>query len=157
MNKVGWGVVLLTALAVSGCGGTGAAPDDATWAIAMTPSGEEFTLELADTPRKRRLGYMFRERIGPREGMLFLFDDVDTHSIWMKNCVVPLDILWLDEGFRVVHQVRGAQPCPAGGPCPSMVPPMTSRYVLELAAGAAASAAIENGDRLVVLWQKAGG
>jgi uncharacterized membrane protein (UPF0127 family) len=149
-------LVVLVALAASGCREAGAAPEDATWAIAMTPSGEEFTLELADTPRKQRLGYMFRERIGPREGMLFLFDDVDTHSIWMKNCVVPLDILWLDEGFRVLHQVRDARPCPPAGPCPSMVPPMTSRYVLELSAGAAASASIENGDRLVVLWQKAG-
>ncbi len=156
MTRVAPAAVLAMTLAISGCHGAGAAPGDATWAIAMAPSGEEFTLELADTPRKQRLGYMFRERIGPREGMLFLFDDVDAHSIWMKNCVVPLDILWLDEGFRVLHQVRDAQPCPAGGPCPSMVPPVMSRYVLELSAGAAASAAIENGDRLVVLWQKAG-
>ena len=155
MNHFAW-VGVLIVLAAAGCAGAGAAPEGAGWAIAMTPSGEEFTLELADTPRKQRLGYMYREEIGPREGMLFLFDDVDVHSIWMRNCIVALDILWLDDGFRVVHQVRGAEPCPAEGPCPSMVPPMTSKYVLELSAGSAAAAAIENGDRLVVLWEKAG-
>ena len=146
----------LFVLALSCCAGAAKAPSDASWAVAMTPSGAEFTVELADTPRKQRLGYMFREEIGPREGMLFLFDGVDVHSIWMRNCVVPLDIIWLDEGFRVLHQIRGAEPCPADGPCPSMVPPMPSRYVLEVAAGSAASAGIENGARLVILWEREG-
>lgn len=123
-----------------------------SWAIAIAPSGAEFTVELADTPEKQRLGYMYRDEIGPHEGMLFLFPDVDRHSIWMKNCRVALDILWLDESHRVVHRVLGARPCPERGPCPSMVPPVPSRYVLELASGSADAAGLDLGDRLVVLW-----
>jgi len=127
-----------------------------TWAVAIAPSGAEFTLELADTPDKQRLGYMFRDSIGPNEGMLFLFDDVERHGIWMKNCRASLDILWLDGRFRVLHRVLGAVPCPADGPCPSMVPPVPARYVLELAAGSAEAAGLREGDRLVVLWEPGG-
>jgi uncharacterized membrane protein (UPF0127 family) len=148
-------LVLATVL-MSSCGGSRGAPSSTGWATAIAPSGTEFTLELATTPEQRRRGYMDREEVGPHEGMLFLFDDVDRHGIWMKNCLVPLDILWLDETFRIVHRVESAPPCPPDGECPSMVPPMRSRYVLELAAGASRSAGLEVGDRLVVLFEEPG-
>ncbi len=120
------------------------------WAVAIFPSGAEFSLEIAATDGQRRLGYMFREEVPADEGMLFLFGATDRHGIWMKNCRVPLDIIWLDEDFRVVEIAAGAQPCPADGPCPSMQPMRASRYVLEVAGGRAAEEKLTQGDLVII-------
>lgn len=121
------------------------------WAVGVLPSGDEFRLEIAATPEQQALGYMFRERVGPREGMLFLFAGPGQHSIWMKNCKVPLDLLWLDENWRVVYIAHEQQPCPAEGECPGVTPLGVSRYVLELAGGTARAQNLQPGDPIVVL------
>jgi uncharacterized membrane protein (UPF0127 family) len=121
--------------------------------VAVFPSGAEFSLEVVADPASRRLGYMFREHVGPREGMLFVFEQADRHSIWMKNCKVPLDIIWLDPDFRVVEIARDQPPCPEHGECPSLVPMRTARYVLEVAAGGAAEQDLELGERIRILTE----
>ena len=120
-------------------------------AVVVLPSGDEFMVELAVTPEERRVGYMYRDEIGPREGMLFLFETDGAHGIWMKNCKVALDIIWLDREFRVVHIARDRQPCEPDGPCPSAYPFRPARYVLELASGRAGETGLEAGDKVVVL------
>ena len=84
----------------------------------------------------RALGYMDREHVGPEEGMLFVFEQVDRHGIWMKNCKFPIDIVWLDEDRRIVHVAESVPPCKAD-PCPAYEPLRRARYVLELNAGQA--------------------
>ena len=120
------------------------------WAVAVFPSGAEFSLEIAATDRQRQRGYMFREEVAAHEGMLFLFDATERHSIWMKNCRVTLDIIWFDEDFRVVEIAAEAQPCSADGPCPSMRPMRASRYVLEIAGGRAAEEKLTRGDLVII-------
>jgi len=120
-------------------------------AVAVLPSGDEFMVELAVTPEERRIGYMHRDEVGPRDGMLFLFGSDQIHGIWMKNCRVALDIIWLDRDFQVVHIAPDRQPCEPDGPCPSAYPFRPARYVLELAAGRAAETGLKTGDRVVVL------
>jgi uncharacterized membrane protein (UPF0127 family) len=124
------------------------APPD--WAVAVFPSGAEFSLEIAATPQQRQLGYMHREKIPANEGMLFLFDEPQRHGIWMRNCRAALDIIWLDKSLRVVEIFADAQPCPAEGPCPSMQPMQVADYVLEVAAGRAAAEKLRPGDLLVI-------
>ncbi len=126
------------------------ASDVPEWAVAVFPSGAEFALEIAATDRERQLGYMFREEVPAHEGMLFLFGATERHGIWMKNCRVALDIIWLDEDFRVVEIAAGAQPCPADGPCPSMKPMRESRFVLEIAGGRAAEEKLALGDLVII-------
>jgi uncharacterized membrane protein (UPF0127 family) len=128
-----------------------AATDPVKWAVAVFPSGAEFSLEVVADPASRRLGYMFREHVGPRDGMLFVFEAPDRHSIWMKNCKVPLDIIWLDPDFRVVEIAPDQPPCPEQGDCPSIMPMRTASYVLELAAGGVAEQGLELGDRIQIL------
>ncbi len=125
------------------------------WKIAVFPSGAEFSLEIAADDAARARGYMFRERVGPREGMLFVFDEPGHHSIWMKNCKVSLDVVWLDAAFRVVQIAHELQPCPAEGACPASVPMRSASYVLEVAGGAARRAGLEPGDLIVLLEQPA--
>lgn len=114
----------------------------------LLPSGRVLSVEVADTPAKRERGYMFREKIGDSEGMLFLMERVDFHPFWMKNCKVALDILWLDEGFKVVHIERALPPC-LKDPCPSYLPMQAGLYVLEMQSGLSAKLGIKIGDRIV--------
>jgi uncharacterized membrane protein (UPF0127 family) len=120
------------------------------WAVAVFPSGASFTLELAATPSQQRSGYMFREHVPDDEGMLFLFAGPERHSIWMKNCKVSLDIIFLDANFRVIEIFSDAPPCVADEPCPSMQPMQVSNYVLEVAGGRAAAEKLRLGDTVVI-------
>ena len=120
------------------------------WATAVLADGTAFTLEVAATEAARERGYMERE-VGPREGMLFVFDEAGRHSFWMKNCRVPLDILWLDASFRIVHLAAAQPPCPAEGDCPSIVPMRPAHYALEFASGTARAHGLKPGTRVDVL------
>ncbi|MDR0650181.1 MAG: DUF192 domain-containing protein [Candidatus Peribacteria bacterium] len=76
---------------------------------------------------------MFRETLADNAGMLFIFDQEDHHSFWMKNTLIPLDILRLHSGLQIVD-IQQAQPCEAD-PCPSYLPSSSAQYVLELNQG----------------------
>lgn len=121
------------------------------WAVAVLPSGHEFSLEVAADPASRARGYMGRDEVPPRAGMLFIFDEDGRPGFWMKNCKIPLDMVWLDAGFRVVFVAADQRPCPAEGDCPTVAPPVPARYVLEFAAGTAARENLKAGDDVVVL------
>ena len=115
------------------------------------PGGEEFSLSVAADEASRARGLMFREKIGAREGMLFVFEAADLHSFWMKNCLVRLDIVWLDDTWRIVDVAHDLRPCPAEGPCPLVMPIAPSRYAIELAGGTARRLGLGRGGRIVVL------
>lgn len=108
-------------------------------------------LEVARDDASRARGYMFRESVGPREGMLFVFDETARHSFWMKNCKISLDIVWLDAEQHVVSIAESLPPCPPEGDCPSTAPAVPARYVLEFASGTVRSQHLKVGDAVVVL------
>jgi uncharacterized membrane protein (UPF0127 family) len=111
------------------------------------PGGKSVTAELAVSDEERARGLMFREKILPDQGMLFVFESEDRHSFWMKNTLVALDMLWLDSEKRVIHIAADVPPC-TEDPCPSYGPDRPARYVLELKNGRAAAEGIKVGDRL---------
>ncbi|MEN6310530.1 MAG: DUF192 domain-containing protein [Acidobacteriota bacterium] len=111
------------------------------------PNGRSVTAELAVTEAERARGLMFREKIQPDEAMLFVFDSEDLHAFWMKNTLIPLDMLWLDGARRVIHIASDVPPCQED-PCPSYGPDTPASYVLELKAGKAAAEGLKVGDRL---------
>ncbi|MBN1271237.1 MAG: DUF192 domain-containing protein [Candidatus Aminicenantes bacterium] len=100
------------------------------------PDGFSITAECAVTEAERALGLMYREKIESDQGMLFIFSREGIYSFWMKNMVIPLDILWLDKNKRIVHIAENVPPC-RKVPCPSYGPSIPAMYVLELKAGSA--------------------
>lgn len=101
-------------------------------------------VEIADTPDTRELGLMYRNHLGDNAGMLFIFPSPSATQFWMKNTVIPLDMLFADSNRKVVGIVANAQPYSEallggfGG----------TLYVLEVNGGYAAGHAIAVGDRL---------
>ncbi len=100
------------------------------------PSGKVLQVEVMVSDQDRAMGLMFRPSLAPDRGMLFLFEDLDFHGIWMKNCKFPIDILWLDDDKKVVYVQEAAAPC-TSEPCPVYTPLRRARYVLEIGSGQA--------------------
>ena len=95
------------------------------------PSGKVLQTEVMVKDEDRMMGLMFRPSLPLDHGMLFLFDEMGKHTIWMKNCKFPIDILWLDENRRVVHLEEAVPPCKAE-PCPVYAPLREAAFVVEL-------------------------
>ena len=114
------------------------------------PSGAVYSLEVARTPQETGQGLMFRESLRPRSGMLFLFQDGQPHRFWMKNTMIPLDMIWLDGEGRVIFVSANTPPCRAD-PCPSYGPDVPIDSVLEIAGGMAEREKVTPGSRLRIL------
>ncbi len=127
----------------------GAPQADALRIVTITaPGGTRIQAELADTPQKRSRGLMFRERLAPNVGMLFVFEEEGEWSFWMKNTIVALDILWLGPDKKIVHVEENVQGCRAD-PCAEYKPNKSALYALELPAGTIKREKLANGMKLV--------
>lgn len=125
-------------------------PEGARWGTMRLPSGAALNVEIADTPELIQQGYMFREKVPEGEGMVFFLGSLDIHPFWMKNCRTALDIIWLDEQWRIVQIAESLPPCKED-PCPSYTPVQRSLYVLEVGPGQASRLGLRLGDRLSYL------
>ena len=93
-----------------------------------------FCLELAETPEEKEQGLMNYRYLPESQGMLFVFDDTNPRQFWMKNTVIPLDLIYLDENFSVVD-IKTLPPCESD-PC-EIYTSKPAMYVLEINAGLA--------------------
>ncbi len=101
-----------------------------------------FTVELADDPQSRAIGLMFRPSMPPDHGMLFDYHREQLVTMWMKNTLIPLDMLFIAGDGRIVHIAMRTVPrslavISSGRPV---------RAVLELNAGTAEAKGIRTGD-----------
>ncbi len=103
-----------------------------------------FLAEVAKTKAQRMKGLMFRENLPSDKAMFFVFEQPSVHNFWMKNCKIPLDIIWLDENYKVVAISPNNQPC-GKGDCPSIQPSVLAKYVLEINAGLASQSGFSEG------------
>lgn len=92
------------------------------------------TAEVADTPQLRTQGLMHRKEMHQDKGMLFVFEEEVQHGFWMKNTLIPLDMLFLDDELRIVDIISDVPICTTQY-CKSYVPDSMYLYVLEVNAG----------------------
>jgi hypothetical protein len=104
----------------------------------------EIRVDVAVTPRAFQRGLMFREELGPDEGMLFFYDQPQEASFWMKNTLIPLDLLFIEEDGTVAKIVRNAVP----GSLASMRSGVPVAAVLEINGGRAGELGVEPGSTL---------
>jgi uncharacterized membrane protein (UPF0127 family) len=101
------------------------------------------TVEIAATPAQQSLGLMYRKQLGENAGMLFVFDTTVEHPFWMKNTVLPLDMIYLGDDRKIVGIVKDAVPFTTT----SRTVGVPSRYVLEVNAGFSAKHDLKTGDQ----------
>ena len=105
----------------------------------------QITVELARTAGQRSMGLMYRKKLGPARGMLFLFEQEQTQRFTMRNTSIPLDMIFIDSSLTVTGIIENTKPY-ANGPFSIDRP---SRYVLEVNAGFCARHGITTGDSVV--------
>ena len=114
------------------------------------PDGTIIQAELATTGEQVSRGMMFRTQLAADRGMLFVFSDMQPRGFYMFQTLIPLDIVWIDAGRRIVYISKDTPPCSSRNPsqCPTYGEGAPAQYVLELAAGQATAHGLKVGDRL---------
>ena len=102
-------------------------------------------VELATTPDERRKGLSGRASLEQGTGLLFVFEEASIHCFWMKDMAFAIDMVWVNPDGAVVKVVERAQP--SSYPT-SFCPADPALYVLEVNAGEARSAGIQEGVQL---------
>ena len=127
------------ALALAGC------RDRGPVAVIRGPGGAvEVSLEVAATPAERERGLMYRTSLAEGRGMLFVFEEDGYQSFWMKNTLIPLDLLFIARDGTVVGIHANATPLSTA----DIAVGKASRYVLEVPGGWAARHGISAGARV---------
>lgn len=108
--------------------------------VDITIGDKKYKVEIADTPEKQEKGLMGLESLPEDQGMLFIYDEPQDLSYWMKNTLISLDIIFIDDDMEVVSVKQGQ---------PMSEEPITEndvQYVLEVNS----NSCIEEGDQLVI-------
>jgi len=101
-------------------------------------------IEIADDDAKRMQGLMYRDSMAENHAMLFVFPDEDERSFWMKNTIIPLDIIYVNAKNQIITTQKNAVPysedsIPSNGP---------AKYVVEVNAGFCERHSVKPGDHI---------
>lgn len=111
MRAAGAAFVLFLTSAGASAAGAGATECAPGFLDLAAPGSEmRFQVEVADTEDERAEGLMFRESLGAREGMLFVYPQPVRRAFWMRNTPLPLDLIFFDSTGRVQHVHHNARP-----------------------------------------------
>jgi uncharacterized protein len=111
-------------------------------------AGQTIQLEVASTPQQQEIGLMFRTELASNRGMLFPFEPPRPVQFWMRNTLIPLDMVFMRDG-EVKAIASNAAPCTTEV-CPLYGTAISVNQVLELPAGLASELGIRVGDRLTI-------
>lgn len=112
------------------------------------PDGTRINVELAITPEEQQKGLMFREELQENTGMLFIQSEPRLTAFWMKNTLIPLDIIFIDENSKIIN-VERAVPCEQTA-CVTYPSKDKAKYVLEINAGESKTHNLKPNDPLII-------
>lgn len=118
--------------------------DDGPAKLLLKSNHQVLSLEVAAKSAEWQKGLMNRESLAALEGMIFLGTEERYRSFWMKNTYIPLDIIFLDKDFKIVHIAKNTTPLSEAS-ISSLAP---AQYIVELNAGSADDLAWKVGDQL---------
>ncbi len=109
-----------------------------------------FLAEVAATESEKAKGLMYRQSLAKDRCMFFVYGEEGNHAIWMKNCLIALDVAWVDAEGKVVETVEHAPPCSPmrGDDCPTYGGMQVSRYFIEFPAGTFKRLGLKKGDHV---------
>lgn len=141
-------LVLSVFVVLSACSKEDAAQDGLQKISIVAPDGSvrtEYKVEIADTKEKMYNGLMGRTSLNKDAGMLFdmalIPQDVDV-ALWMKDTLIPLDMIFADENGKIFHIHENAQP----NDTTPIYPPQRPQMVLEVNGGQSAEFGLQVGD-----------
>ncbi len=140
---------LIAMILAAGCVSTTNQMQTAQVEISTASSSVLVNAEVADTPDAWGRGLMFRTSLDDNGGMIFMFSDEQPRTFWMKNTLIPLDMIFISTSNQIVDIKKNFEPCRAD-PCPAYTSRLPARYVLEVNGGFADRNGVEVGNRVNV-------
>ena len=117
----------------------------------LLPGGAVFEVEIAKTPQQTERGLMFRENLEDKQGMLFIFEKNDIRLFWMKNTLIDLDMLFIDDSGAITSIAKNMPRSYLGAPEEEIAQAAGwGKYVLEVKAGTAQKYNLKEGDKLIL-------
>ncbi len=113
-------------------------------------------VETPDELDEHARGLMFRQKLPLSAGMLFAYNNEEPRTFWMKNTLIPLDMIFLDSSSKIVDIFENVPPCEQEQ-CPTYPSEQPAQYVLEVNAGFVNGKDIRIGDRLATSDDEAKG
>ncbi|MCC6643170.1 DUF192 domain-containing protein [Candidatus Peregrinibacteria bacterium] len=112
----------------------------------------EFEVEVASNEAQRKVGLMNRKALDENKGMLFIFQSQGYMNFWMKNTLIPLDMIFIDQDGIIQHIAKNARPCTEKDDrkCDLYNSAKPVKFVLEVNGGVADQKGIRIGDK--VTW-----
>lgn len=107
-------------------------------------------VEIAETREEITTGLMNRTNLPENGDMLFIFDEESIHKIWMKNMLISLDVIWLDNEGTIIHIDKNLVPC--DDYCKHFGPELYSKFVLEVNGGYSDRHNINIGDNVRMIF-----
>lgn len=109
-----------------------------------------FEIEIASSIIEKSKGLSGRKSLNKKIGMLFIFRFNARHAFWMKNTLIPLDIIWLDRNLKIVDIKANCEPCKTFF-CRSIIPQKSAKYVLEINGGLCKELGIKVGSEAKII------
>ncbi len=111
-------------------------------------SSRKIKIEIADNDYRRRLGLKGKECLSKDNGLLFIYDFEKSHSFWMKDTKIPLDLIFIDQNFKIVYMILNAKPLSTKG----LISPNKAKYVLEVNSGIIKELGIKKNDSVHISY-----
>lgn len=111
----------------------------------ITIREHSFSTQIASTPEQKEKGLMGVESLSDEEGMLFVYEEKGYRTFWMKDTLIPLDMIFVDDNHRIVDIFHNVSPCTTEL-CSAYRSAKKAMYVLEVNGGLSKNYGFEIGD-----------